>query len=289
MSEKRSLAIVAGIVTLSSLSLALPALAAVELPRCDRRSPDAATTTQLSPYKATTIFQEALKKITKLQHPTSGECLDLQQIKDGYIKKDRFYAAKVGKTYEMRFRLPSDARAKSRTELRGNNFTVTTNAQMTFDYVIPTGTYADGFTIGQMLSNTSETNSSIASIPILRLEVIKSYNKQTNHLWAVYKTSETGNATYTDLGAVNFGSLSTIELEWADGGTVSINTKTGKLSGTGKIRVKHNTTSKNFAISGITLPATINQVYFKTGCYTQSDGACANNIRKLVFAGVPNV
>ena len=275
-------------------SMATPVLAAeVRLPRCDRDRPDTTTSSQRSPFKNVTKFRAALDRVRVFQHPTSSECLSESQIKAGFIRRNIFF---LNGSNDMVFRIPTlsggdVARARSRAELRGNNFSVTRNAEMRFDYTIPSGrTYADGFTIGQILSDTPE-NTDISGVPLMRLEVIKSRSGKRNHLWAIFKPSETGDTLFRDLGPAAIGKVGKVQVEWADAGGVTLRRSSGNLDGSGKIRVRHqvgtNTITRTYNITNIKLPIGVSNVYFKTGCYTQKPGACENRVRQLTFRNVP--
>lgn len=265
------------------------------LPRCDRNSPDTTTATQRSPYTNTSVFRAALDRVVVFQHPTSSECLDNEQIKAGNIKRGVFYLHTSGSLREMRFRLPSNGRARSRAELRASNFNITANGEMQFDYTIPSGTYAPEFTIGQLLSSTSESDNSISSVPIIRLE-LQTNSRGVRTLMLAFKPSEDGDTTFQSLGTIGNGVLGRVQIEWrdnaADGstGTARYNSRTDQISGTGRIRVRHQVgngaaVTKFFNVSDINIP--LDLIYFKAGCYTQEDGACANNIRRLTFRNVP--
>lgn len=272
------------------LALSHTAYAQDALPRCDRNNPDTTTSTQRSPYVDTTRFRAALDKIQVFQHPTSGECLSGDQVRDGFIKRNVFYLHRTSTLEEMRFRLPSNGRARSRAELRATNFPVATNAEMQFDYTIPSGTYAPKVTIGQLLSATSETNNAISSVPIIRLEMQTNPNNGVRTLMVAFKPSETGDTQFQSLGTIASGTLGKVQIEWSDNGTASYNSNTGQVSGTGKIRVRHQVgtavSTRTFNVNSVRIP--IGQIYFKAGCYTQENGACAMNMRRLTFRNVPN-
>jgi hypothetical protein len=250
--------------------------------RCNRNSPDAATTSQKAPGKTGTPYRAAITKVRVLQFPTSGECMDNAQLLDGGIKKDVFFMDSSNQLIFQFFK----GTGRNRLELRGNNFaTNSTDKRMVLEYTIPGSrtTRSPAFTIGQILSDTPENQPSISGVPILRLEAVASRSVTatngtkstvTNRLVAALKTSETASTVYRDLGPL------------AEGTTFgSVTVTYGKSN---NIEAKH-------TIGGVTYTATlpikdlslqVSNVYFKTGCYIQEDGDCRSTLRRLEYVNV---
>lgn len=262
--------------------------AAERLPKCDRKNPDGPTSSQKSPFAGDSKFKGQLQFFRVYQHPTGGKCLEVDQLKAGKLKRNIFFR---NRSQELVFQAPENAAARTRSELRGNNYSVTQKgARMTFNYKISGSrrhAQAAGFTIAQILSDTPEAHNDISGIPLVRLELIKSRNGKRDHLWAVTKKSENGSTSFTDLGKVNFGKSGYISIEWGNGGGSIRRASDGKLNTSSKIRINHNGSAKRFDINGIKTDRRVKHVYFKVGCYNQKDGSCNNAIKNLSFKNVP--
>lgn len=242
--------------------------------------PQTPTSTKKSPYASNSPFRAALDRVQRLQFPTSGECLDIEEIRDNKIVRNHFW---MNTANQLVFQM-LDVVGKRRVELRGNTFAKSASGpRMNFTYTIPNtpaSGRSTGFTIGQLITEVVGDGS---AVPIVRLEVIDQRNEgggviNNNHLYAVYKSSDSSDTVYRSLGPV------------ADAGVNGFVALTYNNSN-GKIYVSHSRSGlvKGASFNLPTAPQANSGLYFKTGCYTQDDGDCQVIFSALSYTNVAAV